>query len=119
MDDHKGYAPFDDVLGLLHHEFESYGRTVTWEPMADSLYMTLSLEGCVRGRSAAYFLFVDELTGKKYPMFLTDMEHLIKNFTPNVDVKPGVHIHKPGVFQGRWQVRKRGQNYGIRLVSTP
>mgnify|MGYP001574538337 CR=1 FL=1 len=63
----------------------------------------LSILDTHRGRSAAYFRLADS-GGHIYPMFMTDMLELLMQTTI-----------VNGVVVGRWQIRKRGQNYGISL----
>lgn len=92
----------DDSYALINGESKIVGPT--WEPNK-SFGATLTLQTSQRGRSAAYFMWLDNTTGKTYPMFMADMLDLILQKT----------IVK-GVVVGLWQVRKRGQNYGIALA---
>jgi len=64
---------------------------------------TLILTGTERGRSAMRFLWADETTGKRFPMFATDMAALAMS-------QEGVAA---GKASGQWLVMKRGANYGI------
>lgn len=57
-----------------------------------------------RGRSAAYFHFRDTSTGAEHSMFMTDFEETIPHMVR-------------GRIRGTWTFIKRGQNYGIRMVS--
>jgi hypothetical protein len=75
-----------------------------WRPNTPFL-ATLTLEGMIRGRSAAYFDWHDE-DGRSYPMFLTDL----------VDLMKSAHVVQCGVVTAWWMAAKRGQNYGIRLA---
>lgn len=72
----------------------------------DPIFLTLTLQGTERGRSAAYFVWTDPM-GRRWPMFLTDMVDLLR--TEDV---------KLGKVSAMWQVRKRGANYGIALAVT-
>lgn len=66
----------------------------------------LVYEGYARGRSAAYFMWRHSITGTRYPMFMTDLDEMLRTRTiPHV----GVHA--------TWIECKRGQNYGIRVAT--
>lgn len=65
----------------------------------------LTYQGFTRGRSAAYGEFIDRKTGQEFPMFLVDLNTLLKEKT----------IHK-GTVKAVWTFCKRGKNYGIRLA---
>lgn len=100
-------APFMD--GSLQHypEMRGWGeaaRFPEWRHVVAS-HMTLTLDGYARGRSAAYFTFVDE-AGNHFPMMLADFAELVRTRMPLA----------PGKFFALWAVAKRGQNYGIRLA---
>jgi hypothetical protein len=64
---------------------------------------TLAFTGFERGRSAAYAYFEDE-AGKRYCMFLTNLADVIPRMSA-------------GHISGTWTFCKRGQNFGIRLVT--
>jgi hypothetical protein len=66
----------------------------------------LVYEGCARGRSAAYFLWRHQITGTRYPMFMTDLDDMLSSRT----------IPKQGV-DATWIECKRGQNYGIKIAT--
>ena len=70
----------------------------------DVFEATLQLKGTERGRSAAFFRWQEVGTERTFPMFITDMCHLIY-------LSP--HFRAGGVIGARWFVAKRGQNYGI------
>lgn len=59
-----------------------------------------------RGRSSATFDLRDVVTGKQYPMFLTDMLTVIQS----IDII-GSRV------KGHWVARKRGANYGIGYIT--
>lgn len=65
---------------------------------------TLQLKGTERGRSAAFFRWQEVGADRTFPMFITDMCHLIY-LAPN--------FRAGGVINARWFVVKRGQNYGV------
>lgn len=65
----------------------------------------LQLRGVYRGRSAATIRWMDD-SGRSYPMFLTDLEHLLMNAT--------VENGRTNMLE--WKAVKRGQNYGIAMV---
>lgn len=64
---------------------------------------TLFYDGYSRGRSSIKFDFTDP-NGKRFSMFATDLDTMIKQGVPIKEVY--------GVFE----FVKRGQNYGIRFV---
>ena len=66
----------------------------------------LVYEGCARGRSAAYFMWRHQITGTRYPMFMTDLDEMLRTRTIPVQ---GVHA--------TWIECKRGQNYGIKIAT--
>jgi hypothetical protein len=67
---------------------------------------TLVLDDMRRGQSAAYFMWRELDSEVTYSMFIRNMTDL---------VKAAVLDH--GKVTGTWAVIKRGQNYGIKLVS--
>lgn len=106
-------VPFDAQGNLMHYARPDYGqehyvfdKAHEWRDV-EELEMTLTLNGTHRGRSAAYFEWVDAL-GHKYPMFLTDAADLMRRGC----IEFGV------VHDGMWVVRKRGQNYGVRMADS-
>lgn len=66
----------------------------------------LVYEGYARGRSAAYFMWRHSITGTRYPMFMTDLDEMLRTRTIPLQ---GVHA--------TWIECKRGQNYGIRVAT--
>jgi hypothetical protein len=93
---------------LLHysHPLYEYREGVEWREV-EPFERTLTLKDTRRGRSAAYFIWVDAL-GNEYPMFMTDVADLIRRGC----IEFGV------VHDAMWTVRKRGQNFGIRLADS-
>lgn len=65
---------------------------------------TLIFTGFSRGRSSVKAHFESQLTGKKYEMFISDLEDAIK---------ANCFIAK---LTGRFTFVKKGQNYGIMLL---
>jgi hypothetical protein len=105
-DPKKPVVPLADDGGLLHYPEPWRGFTwERWHPFRDGL----RLEHFARGRSAAYAVLSDE-DGRTFPMMLADLEDFMK---------------RGSIVRGRltpplgltWTVRKRGQNYGIRLAA--
>ena len=115
-DPKKPYAPFNPFSGDMMH----YPETAwTYEQVGDKpvcvrkppewrlvqpFEATLAIQSMSRGRSAAYFTFSDE-SGTHYPVFMADVEKILKNATV---------VH--GRVSAVWVARKRGQNYGIVLA---
>ena len=134
-------VPYTKNGSLMHYEQSSYSHHVdrdgnvishqqlvemTWperqergvRPVLDEPDMrpndpwsgTLRLVDYQRGRSAARFIWEadgdPEGNKRTYPMFMTDMLDLVKH-----GVQPG------GLVHARWDVAKRGANYGIRLAA--
>lgn len=66
----------------------------------------LVYEGYARGRSAAYFVWRHSITGTRYPMFMTDLDAMLRTRTIPIQ---GVH--------STWIECKRGSNYGIRVAT--
>lgn len=75
-----------------------------WEPFAGGL----RFEGFTRGRSAAYAVLNHE-DGRSFPMMLADLE----DFLQRGQIVRGRLTPPLGLL---WAVRKRGQNYGVRLA---
>lgn len=77
---------------------------VDWRPN-DAFEAELHLRTFHRGRSSVTFEFVDEATDVRYPMFVSDVFELMKFGEVS-----------QGVVSGKWQVVKRGANYGLAPV---
>lgn len=86
---------------FAHLEYGNEG-----EEWRDNVPFTATLEctGMESGYSAKYTWWKDE-EGHRYPMFVADIVHLVQN----ADITGGK------VWDTQWIVRKRGQNYGIRI----
>lgn len=96
--------PFDEKGNLLHYVANWERNKAIWKPNVpwDG---TLTLDRISRGRSAAYFLWLDD-EGHIFPMFLTDLGEIVRH-----------HTISHGRITGRWGVVKRGTNYGVKLLS--
>lgn len=102
---------------LCHHERDGWyydadgvKRPTEWRPIVP-VTGTFRYDGYSRGGSAAYFWWLDTATGTRYPMFMAGMD----------DLMLGGHVQSMGgatFFVGTVTVVKRGQNYGIRMVTT-
>lgn len=78
-------------------------RGISWVP--NTVFVeTLSLEHIFHGQSAANFVWCDT-KARRWPMFLTDVEELM--------TYGSIYFAQTS---GRWQVRKRGQNYGLAMA---
>ena len=66
---------------------------------------TINIIDYERGNSAARFVLLSEVTGKRYYMFMTDMLYMIKT-----------HNIEKGRISGAFTYVKRGKNYGIKTV---
>lgn len=96
-------VPFAINGDLLHDPNSKESTVGAWRPNR-AFEATIRLKGTKRGRSAAFFQWENVETGAIYPMFITDVGHLLMQ---GQKVAPG------GVASGRWFVVKRGANYGI------
>lgn len=89
--DRRGPRPTDEERGIF------------WKP--NSVFVeTLSLEHIFHGQSAANFVWRDT-RDLRWPMFLADVEELM--------TYGSIYFAQTS---GRWQVRKRGQNYGLAMA---
>ncbi len=84
-------------------EIEVYsGRKEVWKPN-EEIELTLHYDGYGRGRSAVTFYWKDD-TGHKYPMFIKDVDELLRQDMGTSSVH--------GIFT----YVKRGANYGIKFL---
>lgn len=84
-------------------EIEIYsGKKEVWKPN-EEIELTLHYDGYGRGRSAVTFYWKDD-DGHKYPMFIKDVDELLRQ---DMGVS-SVH----GIFT----YVKRGANYGIKFL---
>ncbi|WP_329405481.1 hypothetical protein OG563_26835 [Nocardia vinacea] len=94
-------VPYSTVTG----DMEAYpGRHSEWRPNTP-FAATMHIVDMHRGRSAARFVAEDE-NGTEYPMFMSELLAIVQK-----------HTIVEGTVQGRWIGCKRGENYGIRLIS--
>lgn len=92
--------PFDTEGNQMHYPYGVYPELGRWED--NRIFEdTLKFEYFSRGCSAAYANLVSLIDGKKYTMFLVDLETCFLDF-------------KHGKAEGKWTFCKRGQNFGIR-----
>ena len=84
-------------------EIEVYsGRKEVWKPN-EEIELTLHYDGYGRGRSAVTFYWKDD-NGHKYPMFIMDVDELLRQDMGTSSVR--------GIFT----YVKRGANYGIKFL---
>lgn len=87
-------------LGFLMTDY--YGnQKILWRKQKQQ-NLTLAYSGCGRGRSSVTFYWVSQ-DGVKYPMFLTDMDNMIKQDKAKNEVT------------AKFEFVKRGANYGVKL----
>lgn len=89
--------------GFYQSNVGNWHDSYIWKPNVQ-FKTTLFYVGYGRGRSSIKFEFKDS-DGKKFYMFATDLDALIKQ---------GIVINE---INGTFEFIKRGQNYGIRFVS--
>lgn len=97
-------APFDKTTGeLLNYVYQSDDK-YDWRDVTKPFRAGLEYSGYGRGRSSILFEFTNVDNGKKYQMFVSDMNDLLKagKFTD--------------VIWSDWVIVKKGSNYGIKLV---
>ena len=102
--------PFDASGNLMHYPQTTYSydehqlrvpNVPVWMEV-EPFDAVLRFKGYSRGQSAAYFTWQDVYSDIKYPMFLKQLSELIT--TSNI---------VNGVARARWEIIKRGMNYGI------
>ncbi|GAA1621014.1 hypothetical protein [Catellatospora bangladeshensis] len=103
--------PVDEHGNLEHYPSSVHtwqGRVVDngqlWSAGNEPFAAELTFVDGRRGRSAAVFEWRDA-AGRVYPMFMTDLLDVLHH-----------KVVERGVVRGVWQVRKRGQNYGLALA---
>lgn len=79
-----------------------WGKEEVWRPN-EEVELTLHYKGYGRGRSAVTFYWVDQ-NGHEYPMFIKDVDELLK-----LDMGTS-SVHAIFTYV------KRGQNYGIKFL---
>lgn len=99
-------VPYDADGNLMHYARDgAYGTSKPdhWQEPQEQ-YLVLTMDRSVSGRSAKYFIWTTP-SGRKYPMFATDMVHLAQE---------GMISH--GKTTGWFRECKRGSNFGLRFV---
>ena len=98
----KYKAPFSRD-SLMHYAQERFsGTSVEWRDNVP-FEATLTIDRMTSGYSSKYTIWKDE-QGNSYPMFVADIVDLVKEAPIS-----------NGTVKGKWIVRKRGQNYGIKF----
>lgn len=109
MQPYVGYTITDDEertcfeAGSVVSHTNSWHGGDEWRPNIP-FENVLHYEGFARGRSSAGFTFKDS-EGHTYWMFMKDMDDLIRSGA------------KPLTVCGTFEFVKRGQNYGVRLLT--
>lgn len=78
-----------------------YNQRILWHKQ-QRRNLTLTYQGYGRGRSSVTFYWKDQ-DGNGYPMFLKDMDYMLKNNKVKSKIS------------GEFEFIKRGQNYGIKM----
>ncbi len=101
-------VPFDQSGNLMHwaREGTGYGAAHEWRPNVPFV-ADLTIAGMESGRSAKYVVLVDG-DGRRYSMFVTDLLDVLRTPMGARDGRLGCR---------RWVVAKRGQNFGVKVVS--
>lgn len=89
-------------LGILMTDYYCEQKILWCKQKQQNLTLTYSGCACARGRSSVTFYWVSQ-DGTKYPMFLTDMDDMIKQNKARNEVT------------AEFEFVKRGANYGIKL----
>lgn len=101
-------APYRDG-SLLHFPYDwGSPSSIQWLKN-DPFHATLRIADMRSGRSAKYVIWEPVGTAtdtRTFPMFIADL----------VDLLQSAEKIEHGIVSARWQVRKRGQNYGICLA---
>jgi hypothetical protein len=97
-------APYTKNGSLSHWVSSTHD---VWYPN-EPFHAALRVFGMKSGYSAKYVMLQtpnsDDL--RTFPMFVTDL----------IDAVASLPLIENGIMQGRWIVRKRGQNYGVALA---
>lgn len=102
-------VPFDREGVLMHYAVpkdyprRSVDQAADWR-VPGEIELTLILHGTTRGRSAAYFLWKDQLV-RLWPMFIADLADMLKQV-----------VLREGEITAKFIPCKRGQNYGLRYA---
>lgn len=98
------YYPGDDYVETSTRWSNPRKQDVLWR-WNEAFPARLTVVRTERGRSAAHFIWKDEADQER-TMFMTDVFDLLQH----------ANIQGGSVF-GTWAYRKRGQNYGVYLVT--
>lgn len=82
--------------------YDRYDKKEIWKPN-EEIELTLHYKGFGRGRSSVTFYWIDD-NGHEYPMFVKDVDELLKQDMGTSSVH--------AIFT----YVKRGQNYGIKFL---
>lgn len=102
LQDYAWEIPDEEETEIIYSgkPFEKHG--IVWKPN-EEVELTLHYDHYGRGRSAVGFIFKDD-NGHQYPMFLTDMDDILKM---------GCCVTS---IHAIFTYTKRGANYGIKFV---
>lgn len=100
-------VPFTENGSIMHYaEDRAYDwgyKAFEWrEP--HEFPAVLTIDHTISGRSAKYFIW-KAADGRTFPMFASDLLHLVQNATV-----------RQGEVAGVWFTGKRGANFGIKFV---
>lgn len=103
LQEYSFYNLNDDEMERIYNgeHIESPDGTI-WKPN-EEIYLRLHYDGYGRGRSSVTFYWKDD-SGHRYPMFITDMNDLLKQ---------GAGVSN---IYGIFTYVKRGANYGVKLL---
>lgn len=104
MSKSKFQVPYQPDGSVPHYPEPWKHGELTWKD-PEPFEATLTLDGMSRGRSAANFDFTSE-TGATFTVFMTDLVDMIRD-----------RRWVEGRITATFVPCKRGQNYGIRLVT--
>lgn len=97
--------PYDDKGNLQHYGW-SFGGGCTWHDN-HPFKAEMEISTMASGRSSKYLIWQDVRTKRQYPMFVVDTVDLLKGGSVTLGRTPEL----------TWTVRKRGQNFGIALLT--
>jgi hypothetical protein len=100
--------PFTKDGTLLSHEYPYGHMEIDWKDIF-VFDGRMKYDGFGRGRSAATIYMKDLETGKRYPMFLSTFDDLMKS-TGRFAFDGGTGSL---IFTGNWTFCKKGQNYAM------
>ena len=82
-----------------------------WEAVFQPFYAEFVIDGMQTGRSSKLVILKDIGSGKKYPMFVSDLVKGVQNGDFTLEQRKD-----GGRLIGWWTGSKRGANYGIKAV---